>query len=90
MYRGGPKVTWYVRKVRHAKRGVRARACPILASFGTLLAKSPCILGIANTCYDRRHQSPILASFGKILPKNPMFLEIGNMWYDGRDQRWGP
>ena len=25
MYRGGPNVKWYARKVRHAKRGVRAR-----------------------------------------------------------------
>ena len=32
MYRGGSKVKRYVRKVRHAKRGVRVRTCPILAS----------------------------------------------------------
>ena len=39
MYRGGPKVKRYARKVRHAKRGVRARACPILASLVKLSLK---------------------------------------------------
>ena len=41
MYRGGPKVKRYARKVRHAKRGVPTRARPILASFGQILPKNP-------------------------------------------------
>ena len=48
MYRGGPKVERYAHKVRHAKRGVRARACPILASFVKFCLKSM-LLEIGNT-----------------------------------------
>ena len=68
MYRGGPNVKWYARKVRHAKRGVRARACPILASFGKILPKNPCFwrletggmmegtrVGAPNQCWDVPH-----------------------------------
>ena len=57
MYRGVPNVNWYARKVRHAKMGVRARACPILASLGTILPENPWCLGIGKTWYDGRHQS---------------------------------
>ena len=42
MYRGGPKVNRYARTLRHVERGVRARARPVLASFGTILPKNPC------------------------------------------------
>ena len=41
MYHGGPKVKQYAPKVHHAKRGVRTRARPILASFGKILPKNP-------------------------------------------------
>ena len=57
MYRGDPKVKWYARKVRHAKRGVCVRARPILASFGTILPKNPMFFEIENMWYDGRHQS---------------------------------
>ena len=57
MYRGGPKVKRYARKVRHDKRGVPARAHPILASFGKILTKHPMFLEIGNMWYDGRHQS---------------------------------
>ena len=41
MYRGGPKVKRYARTPRHAKRGVRVCARPILASFGKILPTNP-------------------------------------------------
>ena len=56
MYRGGPKVKWYARKVRHAKRGVRTRARPILASFVTFCLKIQ-FFEVGNGWYDGRHQS---------------------------------
>ena len=75
MYRGGPKVTWYVRKVRHAKRGVRARVCPILSSFGKIVPENPCFwrletggmmegtrVGAPNQCWDVLHFK--MAHFG--------------------------
>ena len=56
MYRGGPKVKRYARKVRHAKRGVRTRARPILASFGKIPSKIR-LFEVGNGWYDGRHQS---------------------------------
>ena len=68
MYRGGPKVKRYARKVRHAKRGVRARTRPIQASFGKILPKNRCFwrletggmmdgtgVGAPDQCWDVLH-----------------------------------
>ena len=56
VYRGGPGVKWYARKVRHARRGVRVHARPVLTSFGKILPKNPMFLEIENMWYDGRNQ----------------------------------
>ena len=56
MYRGGPKVKRYAREVRHAKRGVRTRARPRLASFVKFCLKIE-LFEVRKGWYDGRHQS---------------------------------